>query len=323
MARPVNRYSDLVYGGDANAEQQAKVGDAFTLGLGGFEGSNERKAAVNQILGVDPLQLDETDYTAPGYAGDFRPELYGTPEAAKYETINVDPRTREMALQALQRLQGYSDQAADSSEVLGRTRAINEANQLAGQREGAIAAAAARRGQGGSGLEYVLRNQAAQAGAARAQSGGLESAQQAALQRLQGTQSALQGANAIRVQDVDLAGRNAAIINAFNMANSNARNAANFANVDARNAAAMRNLGTQQTNLNTQGAVQNANIDRRNANQRSLYDARMGQATAAGNALMGKANAGQAAASENRSQAWGMAKDLARAGSGLFDDEDK
>lgn len=255
----------------------------------------KERAAIHEIQGLKGPQFGNGQYRAGDYSGDFSPEAYRTPEAASYQTINVDPRTRDIAMSALGRLQGFADQAATSQEALGRANALNDANSLAGQREGAIAAAAQRRGQGGSGLEYVLRNQAAQEGAMRAQTGGLESAQQAALQRLMGTQASMQGAQSMRGQDIGLAAQNAAIINAFNMANTNARNAANSANTDLRNAAGMRNLDARQGYNNNVAGAGNANLSRSDQNAMATYGADERKRMAIANLLTGSANRGMQA----------------------------
>lgn len=255
----------------------------------------KEQAAIREIQGIKGPEFSDGQYQAGAYSGDFAPTMYGTPEAAQYRTISVDPRTRDIAMSALQRMQGFADQAATSQEALGRTGAINDANSLAGQREGAIAAAAQRRGQGGSGLEYVLRNQAAQDGAMRAQTGGLEAAQQAALQRLMGTQATMAGAQALRGQDIGLESQNAAIINAFNMANTNARNATNTANTNLANAAGLRNLDSRQGWNNNVAGAANQNLTRSDQNAMATYGADASRRQAIAGLLTGQANRGMQA----------------------------
>jgi hypothetical protein len=316
-------YNERVYGGNEGDERDARLGDALTLGLGGFEASADRKGAVNTLLGVPDLELNNTAYQGPQYAGDFTPEMYSDPMAASYQLVNEDPRTREMQMQALRRLQQYGDQAADSTEALGRYQATSDASALAAQREAAIRNQMQMRGQGGSAAEFSLQQGAAQGAADRAQGGGLTAAMQAALQRLQGTNAAMAGAGALRDQDFGVAAHNGGIVNAFNMRNTDALNAARNANTGLRNASGLRNLDARQNWMNGVTNTGNVNIDRDNNNRRTMYDAKMGKATATGNALMGKANSGAADANSARDDAWGMAKDAAMGFAGAFGKKDE
>lgn len=249
----------------------------------------KRRAMVKNAKGIGLPQFDQRDFSTIDYMGDFRPEAYATPEAASYDTINVDPRTREIAMQALGRMQDFADQAATSQEALGRTRALDEANQMARAREGAISAAAQRRGAGGGGLEYVLRNQAAQQGAQQAQQGMLSAAQQAALQRLMGTQASMAGAQGIRGQDTDLAARNAAIVNAFNMYNTGARNQASQGNVDTRNQAGLRNINMQQGLAGQNAGIRNAGMLRKDNNAMNRFGAEAQKTGMVNSAIGGQA----------------------------------
>ena len=221
---------------------------------------------------ADWAALDQTpgfsgaDYKQQDYLGDFNPEMYGTPEAAQYQTISEDPRTRDYQMQALARMQGLADQSAGSAEALGRYNAVSDGNALAAQREAGVRNQMAMRGQGGSAMEAVLAAQGGQMGANRAQAAGLQAAQQAALQRLQGTQGVMAGASNIRGMDADVAGRNADIINKFNMYNTGNRNATNTANTDMRNAGNMRNLNTQQGIAGTNTGIANQSLDRKDRN---------------------------------------------------------
>lgn len=210
--------------------------------------------------------FSDADYKQQDYLGDFNPEMYARPEDAQYQTISEDPRTREMQMQALGRMQQYADQAANSQESLGRYNAISDGNALAAQREAGIRNQMAMRGQGGTGMEFVLQQQAGQAGANRAQSAALNAAQQAALQRLQGTQASMAGASSVRGQDANVAAMNADIINKFNMHNTQQRNAVNQANTDMTNAGNMRNLNTRQGIAGANTGIANQSLDRSDRN---------------------------------------------------------
>ena len=211
--------------------------------------------------------FDQKDYETTDYLGDFNPEMYATPEAAQYQTVSEDPRTRDYQMQALARMQGLADQAAGSQEALGRYNAVSDGNALAAQREAGVRNQMAMRGQSGSAMEAVLAAQGGQMGANRAQAAGLQAAQQAALQRLQGTQGVMAGASNIRGMDADVAGRNADIINKFNMYNTGNRNAVNMGNVDMTNAGNMRNINTRQGIAGQNTGINNRSLDRNDQNK--------------------------------------------------------
>jgi hypothetical protein len=316
-------YNDRVYGGNEQDERDARLGDALTLGLGGFEASADRKGAVNTLLGVPDLVLNDAEYQGPQYSGDFNPETYADPVAAQYKTVVEDPRTRELQLKALQQLQQYGNQAADSTEALGRYQAVSDASALAAQRDAAIRNQMQMRGQGGSAAEFSLQQGASQGAADRAQAGGMTAAMQAALQRLQGTQAAFGAAGQMRGQDFANNAYNNDVVNAFNMRNTEALNAARNANTNLRNSSGLRNLDARQGWMNGLTNTANVNIDRDNAIRKGTYDARLGKASAVGNALMGKANSGSADANSARDDAWGMAKDVGRGIAGAFGKKDE
>jgi len=288
--------------------------------IGNMDSEALRREYIRNAERLKLPEFDKREFERVGYAGDVRPDLFATPESASYQTISEDPRTRELAMRALQNMQGYVDQAATSQHALERQGALDDAAQMAGSREGAIAAAAQRRGQGGSGLEFVLRNQAAQQGAQRAQQGMLSSAAQAALQRMMGNQQMMQGASQMRGQDADIAGKNAAIINAFNMYNTQARNAAAQANIDARNQAQYRNVGARQQLAGQNAGIGNASIMRNDQNQMSRFGAASTKLGHMGNALGQAANGAAQGARDARAagkEGYDNFKDLMWFGAGL------
>lgn len=244
------------------------IGEALMEALTGGVGAASA-GKFQQAIGALPDKAGFSDkpYDQTSYQGDYRPGLYGAPEAAQYQTISEDPRTRDYQMQALSRMQGYADNAANSAESLGRYNAISDANAMAHQREAGIRNQMAMRGQGGSGMDFVMQQMAGQDAANRAQSGGLNAAQQAALQRLNGTQGVMAGASNIRGMDANVAGRNADIINQFNMANTGMRNATNMANTNTQNEAGLRNLNTQQGLMSQNTGIRNQSLDRDDRNK--------------------------------------------------------
>lgn len=247
------------------------------IAAGVFESQQAAQAAADLERRDNKLKYDPRNYDTVQYAGDVTPEMYGTPEAAQYQTVAEDPRTRDYQMQALARMQGLADQAAGSQEALGRYNAVSDGNALAAQREAGIRNQMAMRGQGGSAMDFVLQAQAGQQGANRAQAAGLQAAQQAALQRLQGTQGVLAGASNVRGMDASVAGQNADIINKFNMYNTGNRNAANMGNVDMKNAAQLRNTNAKQGIMQGKATASNQSLDRNDRNIGNQHDADMGK----------------------------------------------
>lgn len=257
--------------------------------------ANQREQAIRDTMAKNAAAVNlprfNGSYQTEQYAGDYDPTAYATPEAAMYQQIQDSPEARQMMVQALQRMQGFADQSAGSSqEQLGRYQALDEANQLASSREGAIAAAAQRRGQGGTLASSVMQQQAAQAAANRAQGGTLNAAAQAALQRFQGMQGVMQGSQALRGQDLTLNAQNADIINRFNMANTGARNATNAANTDLRNSAGLRNINTKQGLNHTNTGIRNESMNRDDRNAMNSFGAQTTKSNNINNALSGQAN---------------------------------
>lgn len=294
-------------------------GIAEAIGQG--SASKARAEMIKNAKGLQLPSYDKSGFVNQEYSGDFNPEMYSTPESAQYQTINEDPKVRAMQIQALQNMQGYADQSANSQQALDRQSALNNAQILAKQQMGAIQNQAARRGQLGSGLDYVLQNQSAQQGANSAQQGYLNSAAQAALQRLQGTQGVMQGSSQLRGQDFNTANTNAGIINAFNMANTNARNAVNQANTGFRNGSSLRNLDARQGNQNANVGIRNNGILRNDSNANSLFGASLQRLNALNGAIGGQAQQGDAVGAKANAagkQGYGNFKDLMTMGAGGF-----
>lgn len=261
-----------------------------------------RKAQIGNLNKIADPRYSTSDYKQSEYSGDFAPEMYGTPEEAQYKTISEDPRVRGMQMAALQRLMSSADQAADGADALGRYNAINDAGALAAQRENAIRQQMAMRGQSGGASEFLLQQQAAQDAANRAQAASLNSAQQAALMRLQGGQAAMSGASNMRGMDADIAGRNADIINKFNMYNTNARNATMAGNTEMRNSANLRNLDARQNNTNMNTQIRNNSIDKTDRNETNRFNAQMDKVGAINNAMEGRAMQNQRALRDGQEQ---------------------
>lgn len=283
---------DPVYGYEKQQRGQEQVGDALTLGLGGFRDASAREAATRQLMGLGLPEFSQQGYQ---YIGDYTPEAIGTPEAAQASLASDAGEGKDAQLAALRRLLEQSDQSVGSQQALDRYRAEQDASQFANSREQAIRQDAMAHGRVGSAQDMIARQQAAQAGANQNLNAGMQSAQMAALQRLAGTQAYGQLGSQVRGQDQGLAFRNQDAINQFNLANVGARNAVNLQNVTNRNEAAQLNRsGAQQ--------VMNQNVGRRDDITNAMQGADLARRSAIANALTGQA-VGQGAGDARRTQA--------------------
>ena len=245
---------------------------------GGIGGADAASAAAEELrkLGISP-EFFGGDYGEEAYAGDFTPTLFDDPTEAQYQTVAEDPRVRGMQMDALQQLIDKSRGAADMRRAADPGRALDQANQLARGREGAIRMDMERKGQAGSGTDAIMRAQASQMGANRARQGTQQAALDAALQKLTASQGVIQGAGNVRGQDFQRNATNSDIINRFNQFNTQARNAARQANVNMQNQASARNLDTRQGLGGRNAGTRNASIDRRDKLAQQTHGNKMGR----------------------------------------------
>lgn len=219
------------------------------LGITGF---------INYILGQQESeeQKEATDRAYRNAGGKipqfdtegYKPTNYQLPEDVQHQGVSIDPALRAKQLAAIQQMQDLSEGRVQSQSALDRYLAMQQAQQAQkGQTEAALANAQAR-GVGGSGMEFAMRGQAGQNAANLAQSGGMQSAAQAALERMQAGQQYQGALQNLRGQDTDLSQRNADIINRFNQLNSQNRLQALQANVNMQNQAQAGNVNRNDTN---------------------------------------------------------------------------
>lgn len=235
-----------------------------------FGGIEQQNAAAEQAERLRKMQVgpdfENANYENARYLGDFDPAMLDTPEAAQYQTIDEDPKVRGMQMDALQALIDRTSGAADAKMQAAQFGAMDEANQMAKSREGAIRQGMERKGQGGSGLDAVLRAQSAQQGANRARGGMQDAVMAAALEKLAANNGMIQGAGQVRGQDFQRNAANSDIVNRFNQFNTQARNAARAANVNAKNQAGMHNNNARQGNENSRAGMSNQSLNRRDNN---------------------------------------------------------
>lgn len=172
---------------------------------------------------------------------ELQPYFQDIPDDVKYELVKSDPEMRAKQLAALEKMQSIADGRAESQGEAQRELARMRAEQLAQSQQEGIQQQMASRGVGGSGLEFALKGQSGQQAANRAYMGGLQSAAQGALERMQSQQAYQQGLGNLRAQDTDLSARNSDIINRFNAYNADRQLAAQNANTGMKNQFQMYN----------------------------------------------------------------------------------
>lgn len=214
---------------------------------GGDKGFDSATDALNRNRGIyDQIELPEYQ--------EWTPELYN-PESSSYALTSDDPLARSAQLSALAKMSGLADTGLSDADQAGYTKAINSANQLARSGNAAAINNAAARGVGGSGLEFIMREQANQDAAQRAQEAGLQVAGDSAKQRALYNQAFLSGTSQMRDQDYKTNANNASIINQFNQNNTNARNQASQYNTGLKNDAFQYNQGLKDKRYNNEIAV--------------------------------------------------------------------
>lgn len=196
----------------------------------------------NQQLWGD-LQTPTFDRYTPEqykYVGDY------TPEEAKASTISEDPMIRSAQMSALQKMAGLADVGLSDVDQAGYEKARSMAGQISRSGTAAALQNAQARGVGGSGLEFVMREQAAQDAAQKAQEAGLQQASDSARQRALYQQAYGNALSGVRGQDYNANAANASILNNFNMYNTQAGNQAQQYNLGQRQK--ISNANTQQNN---------------------------------------------------------------------------
>lgn len=244
-------------------------------GIGGMDATSEAAEELRK-LGISP-EFFGGDYEQEQYQGDFTPTLFDDPQDAQYQTVAEDPRVRGMQMEALQQLIDRSSGAADARMNFESGQAMDQANQLARGREGAIRMDMERKGQAGSGTDAIMRAQASQMGANRARQGTQQAAMDAALQKLAASQGVISGAGNVRGQDFQRNATNSEIINRFNQFNTQARNAARQANVNMQNNAGMWNTEARQGLAGRNTGTRNSSIDRRDKLAQQTHGNKMGR----------------------------------------------
>lgn len=222
--------------------------------IGGFFDDSQDQALEqlqkNQALYKDIATPDFKNYVPENYAvaGNYDPTL------AQAKTIQEDPNLRSSQLSALNKMSGLADTGLSEVDNAGYERARQLAGQISHSGTDAALQNAQARGTGGSGLEFSMREQAAQDAAERAQQAGLAQAADSAKQRAAYTQAYGSALSGLRNQDYNANAGNADILNKFTQYNTTNQNQA------------------QQYNLGNRQNVSNMNVQGRNSAQQYNND---------------------------------------------------
>lgn len=228
-------------------------------------------------------------YQQSAYTGDLAPDMYGTPEEAKYQLAQMDPQTLAARRAAIDRLADEGTGAAAAQAEADRRRALYDSANQAGAQSAGLREEMAARGKGGAGMELAMRQRAGQSGANQAMLGGLQAQANGQAQRLAALNAYEQSLGGLSDDQQSLSTGNAGIVNQFNMANTNLRNRIAMANTDLRNGAQQRNLDARQTSVNNNTGVKNANVDLLNKTKQQTFVNESKRLSDIQNALIGKA----------------------------------
>lgn len=232
------------------------AGGAVGMGLGGPLGGMVGSGVGNVFGGLldssDEDALEQLRRNQEIYGNiplpefqNYNPATY-TPEMAQATMIQEDPGLRSQQASHLMRMAGLAEQGLSDVDQAGFERARSMAGQISRAGNAAALQNATARGVGGSGLEFAMREQAAQDGAQRAQEAGLQQAAESARQRAMYQQAYGNALGNVRSQDFTANRANADILNNFNQYNTGATNQARQWNVGNRNSAQQYNNGLQQ-----------------------------------------------------------------------------
>lgn len=221
------------------------VGEIIGGGIGLLKGlfgggeSEEERLARMQLEAAQKQFGDQPAYNAP--ALDYNPTAYGSPETPDAQTISEDPNIRAAQISALNSMLTRSNEGLTAEERRQQDLGRRKQEQTTRGAEEAIIANMAARGLGGGGMEYALRQQAAQSAADTASQGGFARESTNAQQKLAALNNLLTGAGEVRGQDFTVNRTNADIVNDFALENSRRRNAIAAANTELANSAQLKN----------------------------------------------------------------------------------
>lgn len=221
-----------------------------------------RRDALAELAGLEPIELMELGYQPEEiqFIKEADPILYMMPEEVQAQTVDIDPKTRQMQMDALADMEALAEQGLSAQDAYNFMKNRRLAETAAAGREQAITENLRQRGMGGTGLEAALRMMASQGASDRlAESQAMQAAENARM-RLAGLEAQAGLAGQVRGQDFMQERTNADILNDLAWRNSERARQIENMNIDMRNRAAQANVAQQR-------ATQAANVTARNQAQ--------------------------------------------------------
>jgi len=241
-----------ILGADEARSGATAAGDAQKAAIGAM-------IAKLDAIGMPPDQSAAVILDQYKQAGLMTPQLEQQvhDSISEFHNIKTDKATRDMQVQALNRMAQYGqagltpDERAQQRQLQNEVQRQNEANQQS------IIQNMAARGQGGSGAELAARLQASQGSANQASESADRISALAAQRALQAIGSQGSMANQLRGQDFSEEGTKAAAQDQMNRFNVQNQMSINQRNTAAQNAAQAANLENKQN-------ISNMNIHQNN-----------------------------------------------------------
>lgn len=264
--------SSLIGAHQAGKESDKAMGRAQTM----------RGYAMNELQGINPLQLPDLNYMPSeyGYYQGPSPIDYGQMQQVDPRTIALDPTTRDAQMRAMESLQDRAQEGLTAQDKYNFMVNQQRAGETAQGMRGAIEDKFARQGRGGSGLSAAMQQIASQ-GTTRdlALSQALQAASNADM-RMKATQATGNMAGNIRGADYLQEATNTDILNNFAKWNSERERSIKNMNIKQQNEYMSNEAAEQRriSGLNTQqsNAAQLANkrylIDKAREEQGSVAD---------------------------------------------------
>jgi len=247
----------------------------------------ERKRMAELINALQDPQFDPNSITPEQYAvvSQYVPEMAPYIEEAKptiiQETADM-ARGRQAQRDALEKLSGIaSSTGVDPQMQALANEASRRAQGEAQSRQASILQDANRRGTLSGGIGIASQLGASSDAMDRLASTQNQNAANAYQQRLNALLESGTLGGQMRNQEIDMQGKNAAIINAFNQRNAAGRQDYENSRVNMVNDATLKNLQAQQGQADRNVGLKNDyakyNQGRSDDIQKSLYDARTGR----------------------------------------------
>jgi hypothetical protein len=272
-----------------------------------FSAENARKDVARERARIAALaeaiknpEFDMTTITPAEYQllGQFNPEMLSLIEEKAPQIVQrslAGEQGQDAMLNSLQRLRNISNTGADAqSQAMIEQAMRNAAIQNQGQQAGILDNASRRGFAPGSGLAFAQALSSQQNANQSASQAGTQAALAAYQNRLQALKDSANLGGQIEANDLNLQGRNADIINAFNQRMADSRRNQAMFNTTNLNDAQRTNLAAQQSNQDRNTALRNQakyeQRDFRNQTAQQQYQNQLNKLAAQTGASQGSIN---------------------------------